>query len=132
MNWFSVLEDCFQLNSLPKIKGPFFGYYIIVRPFKFHYWSSNNHTEEVKIEIMHSDGDSLTVFHALRGGTGPPPDWACQKSGSWNKALNEAYDTIKVANIKAAKELEHAKAVYLQIEREKELTRLQKFEGMFK
>ena len=132
MNWFSLLEDCFQLNSLPKIKGPFFSYYIIVGPFKFHYWSSSNHTEEVKIDLMHPDGDSLTVFHDLRGGTGPPPDWGCQKSGPWNRSLNEAYVTIKAANLKAAKELEHAKAVYLQTEREKELARLQKFEGMFK
>jgi hypothetical protein len=128
MNLHSALKECWGLNSVSKtrVNGDT---YLIVDNFRFFFWrNSSCGTDEIKVEIMHPDGDMLEIIHQLYGSTA---DWTHWDNGPWNSALDKAYNFIKTANAKKKIELEEQKQTQNRLQLEQKQAKVKKFADLF-
>jgi hypothetical protein len=95
-----ALRECWELHSLDRENEDPCTSYVEYGDFRFFYGLNLDQTEEIKVVIIHPDGEELVILHKLYGNNGPlayPNIWI---PGPWNMALCRAMDYIEQANEK--------------------------------
>lgn len=132
MNLASILIYCWKNHALPQIKWDANTDCISIGNFRFFYWHNQGlNTDEIKVIIVHPDGEKLIIVHQNYGGIYLPPDWTCWKHGKWDQALNEAVLFMEDANIKKQEELDDIREEEMRQATEKRNAELKKFEDLF-
>jgi len=132
MNLASTLIYCWKNHALPQIKWDANTDCISIGNFRFFYWHNQGlNTDEIKVIIVHPDGEKLIIVHQNYGGHGPSPGWTSWKHGKWDQALNDAVRLMEEANIKKQEELDDIREADMRLETEKREATTKKFEDLF-
>jgi hypothetical protein len=126
-----IISQCWELDSLPKIKDVSGNYYILMNKFQIYFWTHQQHQKEIRVYILHPQGDKLEIIHTFTGWC-KQPDWTHWDRGAWDAAFDEACKIIETANTRVFKENEARVVERQKAEEQLRCDKINRFAALFK